>query len=310
MEAFRRCLVTLVAGAAVFSVSISSAVTVNFADSNLEARVRDKLGIRAPTPVTDGDMLLLTELYAGSSSVSDLGGLEYATNLIYLFLENNNISDISAVSGLTKLTTLFLDNNSSSDISAVAGLANLETLSLANNNISDISAICGLTKLRELYLLWNNISDVSAVSGLTSLEELYLYNNNVSDISAVSGLTNLMHLSLVENNVSDISAVSGLTNLIHLSLYSNPLNSAAYCVHVPLIESNNPNLQTLDCDPNPNALTVDCFTDLADFAAFAGHWLETGCDIPNDWCGWADLDHQDDVNIDDLAEFADYWLGD
>ena len=210
----------LVAGAVLFSASISSAVTVSFPDSNLEAAIRSRLGIPEPIPITDTDMLGLISLFADSSNISYLKGLEYATNLTTLWLHNNNISDISAVSSLTSATFLLL----------------------------------------------------------------------------------------FDNNISDISALSGLTSLIHLYLYSNPLNTAAYCVYIPLIESNNPDLQTLDYDPNPNPLTVDCSTDLADFAAFSEHWLETGCDTRNDWCGWADLDHQDDVNIDDLAEFAWYWL--
>ena len=219
MEAFSKCSMILLAGVILFSAGLSLAVTVSFPDSNLEAAIRNRLGIPEPTPITDTDMLGLISLFADSSNISDLTGLEYATNLTTLWLHNNNISDISTV------------------------------------------------------------------FPLVSLEYVFLYANNISDISALSSLTNLKQLYL----------------------HINPLNTSTYCAYIPLIESNNPG-STLQYVPNPNPLTVDCSTDLADFAALAEHWLETGCDIPNDWCGWADLDHQDDMNIDDLAEFAWYWL--
>ena len=48
--------------------------------------------------------------------------------------------------------------------------------------------------------------------------------------------------------------------------------------------------------------------DWADFAAFAEHWREAGCEELNDWCGGADFNHLDDVNLDDLKGLTDNWL--
>jgi hypothetical protein len=47
--------------------------------------------------------------------------------------------------------------------------------------------------------------------------------------------------------------------------------------------------------------------DFSDFAVFASHWQETGCNDPN-WCEGADLDTDGNVDIDDLMLFSDYWL--
>ncbi len=44
--------------------------------------------------------------------------------------------------------------------------------------------------------------------------------------------------------------------------------------------------------------------DMIDFAAFAGHWLETNCGQ----CGGADLTGEGDVDMDDLEEFTANWL--
>ena len=231
---------------------------VTIPDSNLRAAIEAQLDKASGDPITPSEMARLTDLFAQNSNISDLTGLEAATNLIglflgaeyveaerrsinsnsvsdlsplseltnlrYLALDSNNILDISAVAGLTNLESLRLNDNSISDISPVAGLTNLTFLGLGNNSISDISAVTGLTNLTSLSLWGNNISDISAVAGLTNLTSLSLWDNNISDISAVAGLTNLTWLGLDGNSVSNISAVTGLTNLTSLSLWDNNIS--------------------------------------------------------------------------------------
>ncbi len=51
-----------------------------------------------------------------------------------------------------------------------------------------------------------------------------------------------------------------------------------------------------------------CFVDFEHFARFAEHWLATDCNELNSWCGGADLDQIDDVDLVDLNLFADEWL--
>ncbi len=204
--------------------NLKPVVNVNIPDPNLRAAVEAALGKASGDTITPAEMATLTRLDAPRVNISDLTGLEHATNLTTLSLHTNNISDISAVAGLTNLTYLNLWDNSISDISAVAGLTNLTTLSLHTNNISDISAVAGLTNLTYLNLWDNSISDISAVAGLTNLTGLFLDDNNISDISAVAGLTNLTTLGLYNNSISDISVLSGLTNLTDLSLCQNNIS--------------------------------------------------------------------------------------
>jgi internalin A len=183
-------------------------------------------------------------------------------------------------------------------------LTNLKTLCLCDNQISDISVLSGLTKLTELRLSNNQISDVSALSNLTNVN-IWLSDNQISDISALSVLTKVS-LRLSNNQISDISALAELTELYRLDLRGNPLNTAAYCVYLPLIGSSNPNLTRLTYDPNPNPLTEDDIASLIDFAELALNWLETGCGEQNSWCDGADLNHTGYVDLDDLAEFLNY----
>lgn len=203
----------------------TTAVEVLFPDANLEAVVRNYLGIKAPISLADTDVERLRLFNASGENITKIQGLQYATNLEYIDLGGNKISDISPVAGLTNLPSLALDSNQISDISAVAGLANLKELFLGYNQISDISAVSSLTRLVSLSLKYNQISDISAVSGLTNLKWLGLANNQISDISAVTGLNNLVGLFLNSNHIIDIFPVAGLQNLEYLMLNDNQIES-------------------------------------------------------------------------------------
>lgn len=204
-----------------YSLASFAEEPVYFPDANLKAAVEAAVGKTSPTST---DMLGLTYFYASYSGISDLTGLEYATNLRYLYLSSNQISDISPLAGLTNLDRLWLYFNQISDIDPLAGLTNLTYLNLDNNHMSDISPLAGLTNLVTLYLCSNQISDISSLAGLTNLTLLNLGGNQVSDISPLTGLTNLTYLFLSYNQISDISPLGALTNLERLGLYYNPIS--------------------------------------------------------------------------------------
>ena len=209
--------------------------TADIPDPNLRTAVEMALNKQAGAPITVAEMTTLLGLTALNANISDLTGLELATNLALLDLgsklddpdalgNSNSVSDLSPLSGLTALQALYLASNAILDISALSGLTHLYALSLSGNAISDISALSGLTNLSELYLTSNAISDISVLSGLTNLSRLYLSNNAISDISVLSGLTDLSNLYLSDNAISDISVLSGLTNLSELYLSNNAIS--------------------------------------------------------------------------------------
>ena len=51
-----------------------------------------------------------------------------------------------------------------------------------------------------------------------------------------------------------------------------------------------------------------CIVNLEHFSAFAAHWLDGPCNAGNNWCGGADLNQSDTVNINDLTTLANEWL--
>ena len=213
----------------------ATAQVVNIPDPNLRASSEDTLSKTSGDTITVADMARLTHLEAGNANISDLTGLEHATNLTWLSLgdkyvegqghiNSNSIKDLSPLAGLTKLTHLTLNQNNITDLSALAELINLTWLDIGGNNLSNISPISELTKLTGLRLWRNNIMDISPVANLTHLTELNLNHNNISNISTVAGLTNLTFLRLNKNNITDISHLAGLTNLETLDLGRNSLS--------------------------------------------------------------------------------------
>ena len=213
---------------------------VNISDPNLRAIVESALRVASDAPIVSLEMETLIRLKARNANISDLTGLEFATNLTTLDLTGNSLSDISPVAGLANLTFLDLDGNALSDISAVAGLTNLTTLDIWGTPISDISPVADLTNLTTLGLGHNNISDISPVAGLTNLTGLYLPSNHITDLSSLSGLTNLKTLWLNHNSISDLSplvANTGLGNGDEVNVKGNPLSYQSIYTHIPTLRS-------------------------------------------------------------------------
>jgi len=189
-------------------------------DAGLEQAIREELNIFG-RPLDQNDMNGLFSLEATDRSISDLTGLELATNLTELELDQNVIANLTPLSGLTKLTRLNLEWNKVVDVSPLASLTNLVYLDLDWNRITHIGPISSLTALAELYLMDNAFSDLSSLGSLVNLDSLNLGRNAISDILPLAGLTGLNELWLHENVIRDISALDGLVNLTELTLDNN-----------------------------------------------------------------------------------------
>ena len=195
-------------------------------DDALRSAIKSELNIVSADPIdrpiTEEDMIQLTRLGGTTRSdssrkgISNLTGLEYATNLEKLYLPRNAIVDISPLAGLTNLRRLDLFDNAIVDISPLTRLTNLESLALGYNAIVDISPLTRLTNLR-----WLSLED-----------------NAIVDISPLAGLKNLRSLSVDNNAIVDISPLTRLTNLESLHLSGNPLSATSKNQVIPIIEAN------------------------------------------------------------------------
>ena len=190
-------------------LSVADAQTVRMPDANLAAVVRDALGLAPDAPITKQVLQKLTSLDAqshkireitGQGGVNDLTGLEHATQLTRLWLNNNQISDISPLARLTRLEKLGIWNNQISDIRPLAGLTQLRSLAISDNPINDLRPLASLTQLRRLVVSVRLIGDLRRQVDLTQLESLGIWGqgNQIRDLHLLGNLTQLTGLTCYE----------------------------------------------------------------------------------------------------------------
>ena len=219
--------------------------SVYMPDPNLRAVIAEALGKTPNAPITVEDMATLHRIFPEEKGISDLTGLEFATNLEWLKIQGNQISDISPLKGLTKLDLLDISGNEIIDLSPLAGLKNLRHVKVSHNNISDLSSLAGLSNLKRFDSWGNPLSDLSSLVGLEiidicggepdistlegakNLRELYLLGCRVSDVSPVAKLTGLTRLGLAGNRISDIAPLVKLTDLKWLELADNKISDVS-----------------------------------------------------------------------------------
>ena len=110
--------------------------SVYIPDPNLRSVIEAALDKTPGAPITAEEMATLVDLFrlADSKGISDLTGLEFATNMRHLWLKHNkNISDLSPIAGLHNLRRLDIGDNSVSDLSPLAGLINLKSINIGTN---------------------------------------------------------------------------------------------------------------------------------------------------------------------------------
>ena len=147
------------------SISIISpaiAQTVNIPDAALRAAVETELGKNAGDTITEAEMRAdtFTFFFGDDKGISDLTGLEYATNLEIIFLQGNSISDITPVSTLTRLTNLYLTNNEISDISPLSNISAIHTLLLGYNEITSLEDLPNLGSAEVLQFQYNQVTSI------------------------------------------------------------------------------------------------------------------------------------------------------
>jgi predicted phosphodiesterase len=276
----------------------------------------------------------LNQLYLDDNMINDIWPLTKLKNLTTLHLKNNPLDRAAYCEYLLMINAnnpginLAYEPNPNPGDDCIVDFADpnlkaaIETqLGVNDPNFSDVLGMFELHANRKgipdlngleyaknlswLQLHRNKISDISTLVKMKYLTWLVLSRNQIENISSLSKLTNLSWLDLYNNQIDDISVLSQLP-LTRLRLGVNPLNTPAYCTHLPSIEANNPVID-ISYDTNPNPLTNDCSADFDDLAAFLSQWLAIGCDTDNNWCDGADLDHIDDVDFKDFAQLVNLY---
>ena len=168
-------------------------------DRALRAAVPGEIGLLPGVPLTKEKMQGVGYINVAGKGISDITGLEFATNLRELDLSQNPITDLHPLANLTTLERLYLSdvspNTPTLDLRPLVTLINLKELSLKNSKVSDISLLARLTELRSLDLSHNHISDIRPLSDLRELRTLRIRGNPIKNLMPLSGLnlTNLKY---------------------------------------------------------------------------------------------------------------------
>ena len=154
--------------------------------------------------------------------MKSLKGIEYATNLEKLKVNENEISDLSPLKDLKNLKYLELQRNRITDVSPLANLKNLEFLKLYNNIIENVEPLKDLTNLTGLDLHnnvkvrkegqkrinYDGITDISSLKNLTKLTFFDVSANKIENVDIILGMEKINHLDFSDNKVSDYSKLA------------------------------------------------------------------------------------------------------
>ena len=157
--------------------------------------------------------------FSVTRGMKSLKGIEYATNLEKLKVNENEISDLNPLKDLKNLKYLELQRNRIVDVSPLANLKNLEFLKLYNNIIENVEPLKDLTNLTGLDLHnnvkvkkegekrinYDGITDISSLKNLTKLTFFDVSANRIENVDIILGMEKINQLDFSDNKIKDYS---------------------------------------------------------------------------------------------------------
>lgn len=211
--AFFACLICLSAGfllgryTAEIAPAYAPARGVRFEEPLVEQAVRAMLGKTEGEPISEDDLLSVTELY--------IYGDQAAANARAF----GELDDRMAANDGT------LKNGGIRSLADMTKFPNLKVLRAALENVSDLSPLSGLERLEELDLRHNPVADVSPLAALTFLREVCLFNTRVTDLSALSACPLLERIDAGKTGIASPAAFEGIAGLKSLTIRQIPLKT-------------------------------------------------------------------------------------
>ncbi len=227
----------LVSPIAILTYTITGVIEeVTFADTAMEAAMREQIGADPEDPVYTNQLWNITD-FTVPEGVSDYSDLELLPYLQKLTIHNQSLDSLSSLSTLSQLTTLDLTSCSfpTEDLSVLASLPQLTHLTLAECGLSTIANLMGAPSLTYLDLNHNSIRNLEVLTQLNTLMEINLNNNAVTDLTHLSSLGNLQILNVDYNSLTSLSPLESCVKLTHISADSNQLTSLSGVESLPLL---------------------------------------------------------------------------
>ncbi|MDP3446499.1 MAG: protein kinase [Eubacteriales bacterium] len=220
---------------------------VSFEEPLIEQAVRQSLGLDQHTPISEDDLLSVTELYIFGNRAS-LTPAEYSAAQNGMGLQDESIRNggIRSLQDLTKLKHLKIIRialQDIADLSPLAKLASLEIIDLNHNPIEDTAPLACLYSLRELCMFDSRVSDFSALFACSLLETIDAGKTRVVSLDAFAGIMSLKRLKVRNTTLDTLDGIGSLAGLEQLELTAvrdrnlAPLNALPLLKEVFLSES-------------------------------------------------------------------------
>ena len=203
------------------------------------------LTIDENTGITDLNELYnftaLTDLTLNNMNLSSLDGIEYATNIGTIFINNCKIGNYSAIAKLNKIEYLFIKNADNKEVETLCS----ETVGIGQKDVTSLRVlgIYGIEhyKYRETYTriysngnIHSKFTDTGYLSNLSTatkeaITNLLLNNNSLTNIDNLYEFKNLLNLRVENNYLTNLKGIYnkeksiGMTELEYLFARGNDL---------------------------------------------------------------------------------------
>lgn len=217
----------LVSPLAIFGYTVGGVIEeVHFADSAIEAQIRDMLGVSENTVLYSNELWEITSFVmpANAKTYEDLKYLPFLEELI---ITGGNSSSLSILSSLSKLSHLQIVDTSvqAEDLTVIGALPKLERLTMRGCSLSTTAGLEKAVGLRYLDLSNNTIRNISPLASLQNLQELYLQNNALTDLSSLSAIMTITKLNVSGNVLTTIAPICSLNGMTWLDASNNQLSN-------------------------------------------------------------------------------------
>ena len=200
----KRSLAVLLAVMMVMSMGVANVFAagmdeVSIPDANLKAAINQQIAKQTGSQredtaaITEDEMASLTELVAENAGISDLKGIQNASNLKKLDLSGNNLSGAGTFSYLSLITTL-------------------EELDLSDNQFAGKAYIYEIPGLKNYDLSGNMINSLSFADGckLINLETMDLSDNYIYLNESTIGYSEMVNIGIDKFNLESQKNLASL----------------------------------------------------------------------------------------------------
>jgi Leucine-rich repeat (LRR) protein len=160
----------------------------------------------------------ITSIEVVLDDFSDMTCLRHFRNLQTVCLINQGISRIAGLDGATQLTKLWLNENELTTLEGLSSCGGLKCLYCCSNAISSFEGVIShLSLLETLWLADNRLAGLQGLETLPQLIELNVAQNRITKCNGVfDNSLQLKVLDLSQNRIANFAELSELACLPHL----------------------------------------------------------------------------------------------